>query len=67
MLDCFRLLADLDRAGVNNSEVARRMGLSPSTIYRWKMGELEPSYSHGCRLIEIHAYAIARFAPSQKE
>lgn len=54
-LDCFRLLADLQQAGVNNSEVARRLGKSRTTVTRWK-GGAEPTYSDGLRLIELHAY-----------
>ncbi len=59
MTDWFKILSDLDHAGVNNSEVARRMGRSASTVYRWKMNEAEPSYSDGVRLMEIHAYVTS--------
>lgn len=55
-IDVFRLLADMHKANVNNSEVARRMGVGRSTLRRWKEGIQEPSYSEGLRLIQIHAY-----------
>jgi len=65
MIDWFRILTELDRAGINNSEVARRLGHHPSTIHRWKMNENEPPYSDGIRLIEIHSYVTSSFALMQ--
>ena len=54
-IDCFSLLADLHRCGINNSEVARRIGVAISTVRNWKNG-CEPKYSDGQRLIEMHAH-----------
>lgn len=65
MIDWFRIISELDRAGVNNSEVARRMGRSVSTIHRWKMKEAEPNYPDGCRLLEIHAYTTTHFPQTE--
>lgn len=57
-LNCFRLLAELQAAGVNNAEVARRLGVTGSTVQRWKDGS-EPGYSAGKRLIDLHAFVTA--------
>ncbi len=57
-LDCFRLLAEMHDAGVNNTEVARRLGRPQSTIRRWKGGS-EPGYTDGKRLLDLHAQVIA--------
>lgn len=53
-IDCFRLLTDLQRWNVNASEVAERLNVPRSTLQHWKDG-VEPKYSDGCRLIELHA------------
>lgn len=62
----FRIITELDQAGVNNSEVGRRLGRAASTVFRWKMGR-EPGYEDGKRLLEIHAYVMASFAQRQSE
>lgn len=54
LVDWFKIFSDLKRAGINNSEVARRLGVPPTTIASWKNG-VEPKYSDGARLIELHA------------
>lgn len=54
-LNCFRLLAELNAAGINNVEAARRLGVAVSTLRGWKAGS-EPGYSDGKRLIDLHAY-----------
>lgn len=51
-LDAFEILAELERLGVSNSEVARRLDRSPNTIYLWKMGT-EPRWSDGQQLLDI--------------
>lgn len=55
-LDCFRLLAEMHEYGVNNSEAARRMGVAPSTVKRWKSGEMQPGWVDGQRLLLLHEY-----------
>lgn len=57
LLDCARMLTELGSAGISNAEVARRLGVMPSTVQRWKSGS-EPGYSMGVRLIDLHAYAV---------
>lgn len=52
-LDCFRLLAEMDKAGMCNAEVARRLQKPATTIQRWKDGA-EPGYTDGCNLVELH-------------
>jgi DNA-binding transcriptional regulator YiaG len=58
-LDCFRLLADMQKAGVNNREAARRLGKPASTVQRWKEGA-EPCYSDAVRLIDLHEYVTRK-------
>jgi transcriptional regulator with XRE-family HTH domain len=51
-LSAFRILAKLERLGVTNAEVARRMGVSRSTVQRWKAGS-DPRYQDGQSLFAI--------------
>lgn len=64
-LDCFRLLAELAAAGVNNAAVARKLGKRRSTITRWKAGS-EPSYSMGCSLVALHAAVTSKVRQTQR-
>lgn len=57
-LDCFRLLADLNRAGMSNAQVGRKLGKGRSTVQKWKLGA-EPGYTDGCRLVALHASVTA--------
>jgi CENP-B N-terminal DNA-binding domain len=59
-LDCFRLLLELKDAGVSNNEVARRLGVPPTTVQGWKAGA-EPRWSDGERLRQLHAYAAQSY------
>lgn len=54
MKDWFRLLADLNKAGICNAEVARRLNVPRWKVHDWKMGT-EPSYFDGDRLVTLHA------------
>lgn len=58
-LDCFRLLTEMHRAGVNNTEVARRLGVPRSTVNRWKQGA-EPGFTTGKRLIDLHTSIVTQ-------
>lgn len=58
--EIFRLLAEMARARVSNSEVARRLRARGLTVtqpelWRWKMGEYEPRISEYRALIEVYA------------
>jgi len=56
-LDCFALLCDMASRGVNNREVARRLGLAASTVERWKAGA-QPRWADGQRLVALHTYIV---------
>lgn len=60
-LDGFRLLTEMAAAGVNNAEVARRLGIQRSTVMRWKAGS-EPCWSTGERLRLLHEYVTRDMA-----
>lgn len=57
-LDCFRLLADLERVGINNSEVARRLSVSRSAVQGWKVHGSEPTWTTGQALLKLHAESV---------
>lgn len=57
--DWFRILADLDRAGISNAEIARRLNVPRSTVTHWKRPNVEPSYHYGNLLITLHAQHCA--------
>lgn len=50
--DWFRILADLDKAGINNAEVARKLNVTPPTVFKWKSGA-EPSHYYGELLLML--------------
>jgi len=52
--DWFRLLTDLQRAGVSHAKVAAELGCSISTVIRWKSGT-EPLHAAGQALKALHA------------
>jgi DNA-binding transcriptional regulator YiaG len=52
-LDCFAILAELERLGVSNAAVARHMEVSKGLVHKWKMDEAEPTYSQGMRLLHL--------------
>jgi hypothetical protein len=51
-IDWFRVLADLERLGMNNRSIARHLGIPKSTIAYWKAGN-DPRHSDGEHLIEL--------------
>lgn len=53
MKNWFRILAELDRAGVSNAEVARTLNVPRWKVHDWKMGA-EPTYYDGDRLVTLH-------------
>ena len=58
-MDWFRVLAELERAGISNAEVARRVNVPRWKVYDWKMGEGEPTYSHGLQIVTIYHSFVA--------
>ena len=58
-LDCFRMLADLDAAGVSNAEVSRRLGhKSRSTVENWKNRGSQPTLVQRVRFEALYAYVM---------
>lgn len=52
-VDWFGLITALERAGISNARVALLLGVSASTVNRWKQGG-EPVHSRGHALIELY-------------
>lgn len=50
--DWFRVLADLQRAGISQSDVSRMLGVWQSTVARWAEGN-EPRHCHGEFVLEL--------------
>ncbi len=51
VVDWFRMLADLLKAGKPRSAVSRETGIPISTLRGWWLHESEPRHSHGEQLI----------------
>lgn len=62
-LDCFRLLADLSKAGISNAEVSRLLDIDIHKIRRWKEGQ-EPKWSEGKALLALHTEHCSKKAES---
>jgi DNA-binding XRE family transcriptional regulator len=58
-IDWFRVITDLQRAGMTHGQQAKEVGVSRRTIANWQQGLCEPSYSRGAGLLEIHR-SVAR-------
>lgn len=57
MIDCFRILAELQAAGLNNKEVARRLGKPVTTVEYWKEGHI-PRFDNACQLLSLYAQVV---------
>jgi hypothetical protein len=51
-IDWFRVLADLQRSGRTNADVAHALKVAPTTLAGWKMGS-QPKYEEGSRLLDM--------------
>lgn len=51
--DWFRILADLERVGISNAEVARLLDVGRWKVSDWKSG-IEPNYYYGDQLVTLH-------------
>lgn len=51
--DWFRILTELDRAGLNNERVAIILGVSKNTVAGWKKGA-EPRHFLGVSLLGLY-------------
>ena len=52
--DWFRVLGELDAAGMSNARVADLLGVAKNTVYGWKMGA-DPTHALGETLLALHA------------
>ena len=48
-----RLSRFLDAAGLPRTEIARRIGTSPYTVWRWVEGGVVPHFRHQMALLEL--------------
>lgn len=51
--DWFRIIHDLQKAGLNKTAIAARIGSRPSTVGNWLNNLHEPLYSSGEALIGL--------------
>lgn len=66
LTDWFRIIADLDRAGVPNAKLAKLLGHSESTVNRWKQGS-EPKHSDGELIIALHHQLCANLPKTESD
>jgi hypothetical protein len=63
IVDWFKVITDLEKAGVSNAELGRRVRphkpFDRSTVHDWKMG-VEPKYSVGQQILAIHASFVGK-------
>lgn len=64
-LDCFVMLAELNKLGFSNAEVSRILGhRNPTTVQHWKEGA-QPRYSERVRFVALYEQAIALNTPQR--
>ena len=63
-LNWFRLISDLERAGLKDAQIAKEVGLkSPSSISKYKTAEAEPGHLIGEKLRALHMkYCLAKIS-----
>lgn len=49
------IIAELEAAGVSNSELARLLNVTRSAVFHWLRSGREPSYYYGEKILQIHA------------
>lgn len=64
-LDVFNMLNELANVGISNAEVARRLGISKTRLWRCKEGQEELSYTLGLNLIALHGAVLSVLGPEQ--
>ena len=57
--DWFRILADLQNAGLTGAEVARRLELDARDLRRWKAGENKPNAEAALKLLAFHRWVMS--------
>lgn len=58
-IDWFRVLVDLNRAGLPTSALEQQLGIPRTTILGWKQGA-EPRYADGESLLDLWGRALGR-------
>lgn len=58
IVDWFRVIADLQRAGLDHGQLGRELDVSRRTIGHWQCGIHEPRYSKGVALLEIYRSVV---------
>lgn len=54
LVDWFRVVSDLQRAGMSHWQQARECGASRRSVGNWQTGVCEPSFSKGYRLLDTY-------------
>ena len=57
MIDYFRMLTELKRAGVHNCDVAEAIGVVPNTVQQWKTGSI-PRADHAFAFILFYCETL---------
>ncbi len=64
MTDWFKIITELERSGISNAELGRKVRphkpYNRSTVHDWKMGASEPKYSIGQQILAIHASFVGK-------
>lgn len=66
MIDWWRILTDINRAGVTVSEAAERTGIPRTTILGYKNSGAEPRHSDGERILALWRSCCTPSLPMQK-
>ena len=52
VVDWWRVITDLEKAGWTHERIGRELGVHKSTVTAWKRG-VEPRHSDGARLLDL--------------
>jgi len=53
-----KIRRELDRAGLTNFEVAKQIGVQPSSVGRFKRGETDLKLEHADRLMRLLGFTV---------
>jgi len=54
--DFYQVIRGLERQALNRNRIAQRLNISPSTVFRWYVGDAEPSYHLGAGLLWLAGF-----------
>ena len=57
-VDWFRVIADLQRAGMPHAQIAKEVDVSRMTISNWQVGITEPKYPKGAPLLMVYRSVV---------